>query len=148
MASEFKLRSATVGDMRAVFELSNDDFVRRHSLHQEKIDWVDHQKWFQEKIADKDCEFFIVENPGGKMIGQARVDRKIVSISLTAQFRGKGLGSEILRAINGLSAARIKTAYVRKDNIASLKTFCNAGYRVVGEKIMNNQACHELIYEK
>jgi L-amino acid N-acyltransferase YncA len=148
MAPEYKVRLATIGDMESVFELSNDDFVRHHSLNQEKIDWATHQKWFQDKIANKDCEFFIVESPEGKMIGQARVDRKIVSISLAAPFRGKGLGSEILRAINGLSNVQTKTAYVRKDNIASLKTFCNAGYRVVGEKIMNDQACHELVYEK
>lgn len=137
-----------MGDMKAVFDLSNDDFVRRHSLHEEKIEWIAHQRWFQDKIADKDCDFFIFESPEGEMIGQVRVDRSVVSISLAVQFRGRGLGSRILRTINGLSTARTKTAYVRKDNIASLKTFCNAGYRIVGEKIMNDHACHELIYEK
>jgi len=148
MDPEYKVRRATIGDMKAVFDLSNDDFVRCHSLHQQKIDWTTHQQWFQDKIADTGCEFFIIESPDREMIGQARVDRSVVSISLAAQFRGRGLGSRILRAINGLSAARTKTAYVRKDNIASLKTFFNAGYRIVGEKIMNDHACHELIYEK
>ena len=46
MAEELQIRLANIDDMKNVFDLSNDDTVRKNSINQNKIEWEDHVKWF------------------------------------------------------------------------------------------------------
>ena len=156
----YKIGIARLEDIQDVFNLSNDSDVRKNSFNTSKIIWQDHVKWFEDKIINNDdCVYFVVRNELNKFIGQVRFDRiadeknaYIVNISLHKDFRGKGLGTELLqKCANKLfydfDAKKIY-AYVREINEPSLKTFNKIGYKIVGDKICNDVKFLKLQYCK
>jgi len=135
--TEFTIRLAKIDDMRAVFELSNDDAVRKNSINSEKILWENHVKWFENKINSEDSAFYIAETKQNDFIGQVRFDKKdgefITSISIAEYYRGKNLGRKILKAAISKCGLENASAFIKKSNPYSLKAFLNAGYEVIGE---------------
>lgn len=130
MAEELQIRLANIDDMKNVFDLSNDDTVRKNSINQNKIEWEDHVKWFRNRI-DK-SHFYIVENKNKEFVAQVRFDEQLestISISITKNFRGKGLASEIIKQCSKKSKLKNIVALVKKENLASQKSFLKAGYK-------------------
>ena len=131
MDKKLQIRLATLDDMKDVFELSNDDVVRENSINQNKIEWDDHVKWFENKIKNRSL-FYIIENQNNDFVGQVRFDlcpEAVISISITKRFRGMGLASKIINQCSNISKLNKIIAYVKKDNLASQKSFLNAGYK-------------------
>lgn len=150
MVEKFSVRRARRDDMEAIFELSNEEVVRQHSINSNPIQWSDHQKWFSEKIADVACEFYVVETLDGLFIGQVRIEKRdanIISISISKEFRGKRLATPILEKVSSMSSFQPITAFVKKDNPSSLRSFEHAGYRCAGEMTKDSQPCWVLKYE-
>lgn len=150
MAKEIRLRRAMLADMHPIFVLSNEVVVRQHSINSEPIQWEDHQRWFLGKIADTDCEFYVAETPEGCFVGQVRIEKRdvnIISISVSKEFRGKGFAVPILEKASSASRFSPITAYVKKENEASLKSFEHAGYRCTGEITSGTHICLVLTYE-
>lgn len=150
MACEIRLRRATIGDMEAIFALSNEDVVRQQSINSSPIQWDDHQKWFSEKITDVSCEFYLVETGEGHFVGQVRIearDENVISISISKEFRGKRLAATILEKASSMSNFQPITAYIKKDNQASLKSFEHAGYTCLGERAKGSLSYWVLTYE-
>ena len=145
---DFKVRLANEGDVKKIFELSNDPIVRQNSFNSDLIKWEDHIKWFKNKIKDKDCVYFIVEDEAGEFIGQVRFDRLLdvqdeyfIGISISENFRGMGLGSLILkdtsnRLLQDYKARKIN-AYIRDANSVSIKSFLRTGYKVHKKELIN-----------
>lgn len=133
MAQEFSIRMAKIDDMKNVFELSNDDLVRQNSIHTEKIDWETHVEWFKARINKIDEPFYIVEDKNGKFMGQLRFDKQnddfVVSVSISPEFRGKGLASEILSEAIKKSGLKNLSAYIFDFNEASKNAFEKAGFK-------------------
>lgn len=148
MPKKFTIRLANIEDMQGVFNLSNDDVVRGNSINPNKIEWENHVEWFTAKINEEGCEFFAVVNENKEFIAQVRVEKNIMSISLSEKFRGKGLGSEIIKAASQKSKQTPIMAYVKIDNISSEKAFLKAGYVVTGMKTINSENYRELKHEK
>lgn len=137
MVEKFDIKLAKIEDMKAVFELSNDSLVRLNSFNQEKISWENHQTWFENKINNKNCLFYIVKNEENNLISQVRIDKinpaeGDISISVSPLFRGKGYGAKILKMVSekASSEQNIKkiNAYIKNENITSQKMFEKAGY--------------------
>jgi RimJ/RimL family protein N-acetyltransferase len=150
MADEIRLRRATLGDMESIFELSNEEVVRQQSINSNSIEWADHQKWFLEKITDGSCEFYLVETLEGRFVGQVRIeerDENVISISISKEFRGKRLAATILEKASSMSKFQPITAYIKKDNQASLKSFEHAGYTCLGERTKGCLSYWVLTYE-
>ena len=101
MAEQFSIRLANKNDIKSVFELSNDDVVRRNSINTDKIEWNSHVNWFEKRIQDFKNPFYIVESNEGEFIGQVRFDKKddevVISISISPNYRGKSLSSRIIK---------------------------------------------------
>lgn len=132
MKPNFILRPAELKDMKSVFDLSNDPIVRRNSINTVSIPWEQHVKWFIAALEDASLIFLVVESVSGEFMGQVRFKKDVcqwvVSISIAAEFRGKGLGSEILlRAMKGADVQRVR-AYIKQDNMASRKLFERSGF--------------------
>lgn len=142
MVESFVIRRATDEDISMVFELANDETVRGYSIHSEKISWDDHTKWFPKKIRDETCRYYIAETTSGAFIGQIRFDFQdsswVTSISITSQFRGKGLAPRLLEKAFLAAHLDEAMAYIREDNIASQKSFLKAGYEKIGDKTFNS----------
>jgi spore coat polysaccharide biosynthesis predicted glycosyltransferase SpsG/RimJ/RimL family protein N-acetyltransferase len=134
------VRPVREGDRMALFELAGDPIVRQNSFNTAAIPFDDHCRWFDRVLADERIKIMIFES-GGTLIGsvrfEARADETVTSLSLSAPFRGLGLGAPLLRraiAASDLPEIRPVTAYIKPENTASQKTFEQAGYRYDPEK--------------
>ncbi len=149
-----RLRRVREEDRGLLWEWANDPSVRGVSFSSEPILWEQHLKWFQSKLNDPDCAFYIALNEEDTPVGQVRYDvkdsRAIVSISLGSRFRGKGYGNEII----GLSSRKLFKAldarsihsYVKAGNEASIKMFLEAGFKKMGmEMVRGKQAVHLML---
>ncbi len=132
MHENLNIRPATLEDIKAVFELSNDVVVRENSIHKEPILWETHQAWFKKAIAGN--LFYIVENDFKDFVAQVRFngkDENIISISITKKYRGQGLAADIIKECSKKSNLNTIYAYVKSENIASYKVFLKAGYKPI-----------------
>ncbi|MCK4650921.1 GNAT family N-acetyltransferase [Candidatus Babeliales bacterium] len=139
--------------MMDIFNLSNDLIVRKNSFNQENIELQDHIRWFTNKINSDDCIFYVAKSKKNDFIGYVRFDKEnekeyVITIHLSKEFRGRGLGYKIIKDTSNLffedCVADIIHAYIKKDNHASLKSFLKCRYEIIGEKIINNQICLRL----
>ena len=128
----FNIRLADISDCERIFNLSNDPVVRNNSINKEKILWENHVKWFENRIKNINEPFYIVETPDGDLIAQVRFNKEnnenIISVSITKDFRGKGLGAEVISESSQKTKLSPIFAYVKENNIASKRAFIKAGY--------------------
>jgi UDP-2,4-diacetamido-2,4,6-trideoxy-beta-L-altropyranose hydrolase len=148
------LRKATLADAKDLFNLANEDIVRRNSFSQDKIEWVSHQRWLNDRLGDSNCLFLIV-TCSGEFTGQVRFDitlpQAVINISLCRNIRGLDLSALVInKSIEELLKARkdvkrIK-AYVKNGNIASMKAFENAGFSFLEDTVF--KGCETRVYER
>lgn len=148
---EFKLRRVCEEDCRLIWEWANDPEVRAVSFKSESIPWEQHVQWFNSKLNDTRCFFFIVMNNEELPIGQIRYeieeDQAIISISLGREFRGKGYGSTVIRVASqkffNVSNVDVIHSYVRQGNEDSARAFVKAGFKETGKTVVyEHQAIH------
>ncbi len=144
---QFYLRLATLEDAKLIFDLSNESLVRENSINQSKILWEDHLKWLPGKIADDSCFYLLAFSAENLFVGQIRFDicetEAIVGISITKEFRGKGLSTDLLihsaeLLFTNYPHVTFITAKINKSNEASLTTFIKAGYVYSSKELINN----------
>lgn len=147
----FYLRKATEKDSDIVFRLSNDPTVREQSINRNPIEYKDHLKWYPSKIGNEDYIFLLAFDKEDNFIGQVRFElnnqEAIASISISKQFRGKGLSKKILlnacpKLLSEKPEIKNVIAYIRPENIASIKCFMSAKF-VFSQKEMINEECFE-----
>ena len=133
----FFLRKVTQDDIHDVFNLSNQDFVRKYSIKKNFIMWEDHQKWFHNILSNSLVSFYVITDKSNRFIGQVRfsIQKKhaIVSISIIKDVMGKGYSLLFLREAITLfkkEHEQIKTivAMICTENIASMKLFEKSGF--------------------
>jgi RimJ/RimL family protein N-acetyltransferase len=129
---KLSLREADIKDSELLFNWANEINVRRNSISKEPIIWENHLKWFTNKLNDSESKILILVSED-KLFGQIRIDLIDrfwnIDYSIDNQFRGNGLGKEIVRLlINKFESYRFK-ATVKKENKASIKVFTNLGFR-------------------
>ncbi|MFA5074978.1 MAG: GNAT family N-acetyltransferase [Candidatus Babeliales bacterium] len=153
----FKIRLANNNDIKKVFDLANDTIVRQNSFHPEFINWQDHVKWFQKKIENKDCIFYIIEDQDNNFIGQVRFDKilqnqdvYLIGISIAKEFRGKGLASLVLKEVSDKLTKDYKAkkiyAYIKENNKASIKSFLKSGYNFISKDFSGQTSCMKFEY--
>lgn len=137
------LRKANATDIRAVFSLSNEAYVRRYSLNQEPIDWNKHVDWFTMVLSDPNSIFFIVSDSKDQFLGQIRFkidgEQATVSISLSSAIRGQGYSSSLLsESISKLLQERKEVneviAHILEDNTPSVKLFTKVGFCLIDKQ--------------
>ena len=146
--SSLSLRRARPEDCRLVWEWANAPEVRAASFTTAPIPWESHQEWFAARLQDPNCHFFIILGPEQQPWGQIRFDpladqQATISITLAPEARGQGLGAAALR----LAASEIfRTtsltaihAYIKPDNIRSIRAFRTAGFRLLGRTQVKGQ---------
>ncbi|MBE6508523.1 MAG: GNAT family N-acetyltransferase [Methanobrevibacter sp.] len=133
-------RSIQKEDCLKIFEIANDDDVRKSSFNSEKIQLEDHKKWFNNILNDDSVKFHVLEYETD-LIGQLRLDfdekYPVISISLNKKYRGLGLSkillSEGLKLIDGKVVA-----YIKKDNVRSISFFKSMGFKKEGDVVIKN----------
>ena len=131
-----KFRKATSNDVQLYFNWANDVLVRNNSFNQATIDMDKHITWFNSKLKDDSCFFYLFLNNLDSPVGQVRIEKKtdeaIIGISIDENYRGKGLGSDMLNMackdyFKHYPDSKI-SAYIKEGNEASIKLFTKAKF--------------------
>jgi spore coat polysaccharide biosynthesis predicted glycosyltransferase SpsG/GNAT superfamily N-acetyltransferase len=129
------VRPVRESDRMTLLDLANDPLVRQNSFDTAPIPLDDHHRWFDRALADERIKIAVFEaagTPVGTVRFETRPRQTVTSLSLSAPFRGLGLGAILLRraiAENELPGEVPVTAYIKPENTASQRTFERAGYR-------------------
>ncbi|MEA5616583.1 UDP-2,4-diacetamido-2,4,6-trideoxy-beta-L-altropyranose hydrolase [Cronbergia sp. UHCC 0137] len=142
-----KLRFASHQDSGLLWEWANDSDVRAVSFSSEPINWEDHVKWFNAKLIDSNCIFYIAIDYNNIPIGQVRYDirnnQAVISISIASQFRYQGYGSYLIKIAQEKlfkdSNVYQINAYIKPDNQTSIQVFTKVGFQSIGTTIIKGQ---------
>jgi UDP-2,4-diacetamido-2,4,6-trideoxy-beta-L-altropyranose hydrolase len=144
-----RLRAASQEDALMLWQWANDSVTRRNAFVAEPISWVDHEKWYAERIASLDTRFWILEYRRVP-VGQIRYDRATgataeINFSVAPAYRGKGFGTQLLRLTTDLASRELGVRTVEgsalMENRAATHAFIRAGFEVVEEKSIAGHAC-------
>lgn len=153
----FYLRKAVESDSEQVFNLSNDPSVRQNSINTLPIEWEGHQNWYADKIGRDDYAFFLAFDKKDNFIGQIRFDLNndsaVTSISISGDFRGKGLSKKIIQM--GCSKIfsehhQLKNiiAYIRPENNVSINSFTSSGFVLDCDELINGHIFMKYILKR
>lgn len=141
------LRPVSHSDIELLWEWANDPETRKNSFDSAKIPWEEHRTWCQKKLSDESCRIWIASTGGNAPVGYIRFDGKeseaTISLTVAPNARGKGYGTKIIQqACDRLFAEsqfRLVHAYIKPNNIASVKVFEAAGFRYDSDAICKEQ---------
>jgi len=145
--SPLSLRPVGLLDRELLWRWANDPAVRQSAFNTAPIAWEDHVRWFDQKLGDKNTVIFIVEQEAGDAVGQVRFQIRDheaeISISVSAEFRGRGYGLYMLRqALDAVAEVRDLTrvnAYIKPENTVSRSLFDRAGFHETGITVYNGK---------
>ncbi|MBP2201425.1 RimJ/RimL family protein N-acetyltransferase [Methanococcus voltae] len=135
-------RFAEEKDCKLLFDWRNDPEVRNNSGDSSELVYNNHKEWFFNALKNKDVVILLAINDNSEEVGQVRLNisksQGIISISLDKSFRGNGYGTYIIKKASSifLNNFHIKSiiAKIRKENLASVKSFEKAGYKYLREE--------------
>lgn len=153
---DVRLRLATLDDCRMVWEWANEPAVRAASFDSNPIKWEEHVDWFNGRLQNPGCLYYIVLNDMGLPIGQVRFDTQgdnaEINVSISSDFRGQGFGTETIRAASERLFCETQVAginaNIKLENKASVRAFAKAGYREVGVRIVKGQQALRMTLKK
>jgi UDP-2,4-diacetamido-2,4,6-trideoxy-beta-L-altropyranose hydrolase len=138
-----RLRVATAGDRRAVFEWRNDPLIVSLGGSRRAVTWEEHTDWYDRVLDDGERHLLFIVESKGRGIGTVRFDREgedvaMVTIYLLPAFIGRGFGVPMLRegcsrALSQWPSVRVLRAEIRVDNLRSIRAFEKAGFRPSGK---------------
>ena len=145
--NEYYIRNSNFREIKSedclkIFELANDDDVRKNSFNSDKIKLEDHINWFDNIIHDVSTKFYVLEFDDD-IIGQLRFDfdeeYPVISISLNKKYRGLGLSKYLLsQGFEFLEEFKKIVAYIKKDNLTSISFFKSMGFKKEKEVIIKD----------
>jgi UDP-2,4-diacetamido-2,4,6-trideoxy-beta-L-altropyranose hydrolase len=150
---QIRLKMVSQEECRLIWELANEPKTREASFFPDPIPWEDHLQWFQSKLSDPNCSFYVVINTNEEPIGQVRfalhADEAIISFSVSRKHQGKGYGTQLIRIASdeifkNRRATKI-SAYVKKSNEISIQAFLKSGYINSGSTHIHGQEAINLI---
>lgn len=136
IAGLLHLRPARWDDARCLWEWANNPETRAVSFSSAPIPWPHHERWFAAHLDDASHVMFIGQARGGIPVGCVRFElagpTAVISVNVAPAFRGSGFGRWLIRlgALEVLRMPRVTEvhAYVKPDNVASVRAFEGAGF--------------------
>ncbi len=150
MEPHLVLREATVADEALLLRWRNDVDVRREFFSDNEVSPAEHSRWFASKLADREVTRILVAEIDGRPVGQARIDRARalvgeISVVVDTDFRGRGLGTELIAKATELAASELGLerveAHIKASNQASRHAFERAGYGDERAEIHDGEPC-------
>jgi len=152
-AAAISLRRAHAEDGRLVWQWRNDRETRAASFRSGRLPWSDHVKWFLDQVESPQCLFYIAVNSDSSPIGQVRCDSDgktaVISAGLAKEARGCGYGAALV--LRGSEQCFIDSpverihAYIKPQNLRSLRAFQAAGYVRAGMTRVQGESAHRLV---
>jgi RimJ/RimL family protein N-acetyltransferase len=134
-----RLRNAENRDVNMTYAWANNSVVRQYSLTQGEITFNIHRNWFDTKLSDAQCIYYIAEKQK-HLIGSLRLDINTsgsgyISYLVDPKYHGNGYGSELLRRCVRIAKNNSKIKNIIGDvmieNYASIKAFENLGFTII-----------------
>lgn len=154
-AESLSIRKATADDCLLYFTWANDEEVRIQSYQQGKLEFKNHQEWFDKRLNNPDFCFYIFHDYKNIPVGQVRIEIRnlstaVIGISVDKDFRGRGFAVQMLKK----SAAEFKKnhpeiiieAFIKESNKASYHSFINAGFTFAEMQDVENITSYKLIF--
>ncbi len=136
-------------DCLKIFEIANDEEVRKSSFNSDKIKLDNHKIWFNNVLNDNTTQFYVLEFQDD-LIGQLRLDfdekYPVISISLNKKYRSIGLSKILLSKGLKLIDGKV-VAYIKNDNIRSISFFKSMGFKKDSEVIIKDCPALKFIKE-
>ena len=156
MVGKVTLRPVQEQDCKLIWKWANDPDMRAGSFSSKFIPWDDHVRWFNSKLNDSHCFFYIAINERAIPIGYVRIDESeteaIISNMIDGEFRGNNYGSMAQKVASeeffNVSDAQAIHSYVKEDNEASIKMCVNAGFRKLEVTVINGFPVMHLIKDR
>lgn len=136
---ELHMRRATASDTEQTYKWANDPVVRKYSFEQHEISLDEHTRWFNRKVNDSMCFYYLLED-GNRLMGSIRFDIKegdaLISYLLDPSEHGKGIGSLLLKmGMEHLLMENQDTFYqfigeVMPENKGSVRIFEQLGFNI------------------
>jgi UDP-2,4-diacetamido-2,4,6-trideoxy-beta-L-altropyranose hydrolase len=154
-SSLLSLRQVMEEDGSLLWKWANEPTVRAVSFSSQPISWSQHLEWFNRKLKDLNCYFFIAIDRDKIPIGQIRFDREeedsaVISITIAPEKRGFGYGSLAINlAVNEIfhkTYIHQIVALIKSENLASIRVFEKIGFQNAGTIFV--QGCLALKYVK
>jgi UDP-2,4-diacetamido-2,4,6-trideoxy-beta-L-altropyranose hydrolase len=149
------IRAAIQSDCQLLWRWVNEPDVRASAFQSESITWREHVAWFRSKIGDTKCRIYIIGTEAGSAVGQVRFDLRDdgtaeVDISIDADYRGRGYGTEALqlacRRLFREASTSAVVARIKANNAASIQAFQKAGFAAVERQAVGrHEAVHMLL---
>lgn len=98
------LQEAKESDAEILYHWKNDPIARENSFCQKEVTWEEHTSWLSQKLKEKECSIYICRM-GNIPVGQIRLDIEaeqataVISYSVDKDFRGKGIGTQMIKLI-------------------------------------------------
>lgn len=135
------IRPIQLSDEAITFKWASDPLTRNNSYQSAEISSEVHHQWFAKKLLDEMASYWILE-VNQQAAGLIRFDKDktstVIGIMMGKEFRGKGLSSTFLRlACEAYFTTHDDTeviAYIKKENLASIKSFEKAGFKTFKEE--------------
>lgn len=137
MIEQLNIREAVKEDCKDIFDWRNDEQTRAASFNSEMVSYATHAKWFEAALQNPARLIYIGIDQNGIKIGVIRLDIlndevAEISINLSPQMRGRGLGSLLIsiacdQLVPKLNKSLI-VARTRDGNLASIKSFVKSGF--------------------
>lgn len=137
-----QLRLASVADERQLLAWANEPVTRRNAFATDTINAATHGEWFSRRLnSPHSCRIFIAETHAAVPVGQVRFDRAqeswLISYSLDAAFRGRGVGRQLLQSALAKFTVEqpgsVVTGQVKTANRPSCRIFERLGFRVIAD---------------
>lgn len=132
-----EIRKVNYEDSDLLLLWRNHPEIYRYALTAKPVLKVDHEKWFASRVNNPLCYFYMGLSEGVPC-GSVRYDvlgsdeEAEVSISLSPEFWGKGIASELMKKAEELlkkeSKIKVIFATVLNENKASLRLFEKNNY--------------------
>lgn len=150
------LRPLRGSDIRITWQWANEKTAREMSFNTEAIAYRSHVPWFKNQLVDKEVWVRVIESNKEGPVGIIRFERQadgetaVVSVNLSKSVRGKGYGTDAIKAATRIYCVQINVskviAYAKPENMASCRTFLKAGYSVPKSSRMNGQPAVMMTY--
>jgi UDP-2,4-diacetamido-2,4,6-trideoxy-beta-L-altropyranose hydrolase len=129
-------RPVRLHDEALLLEWANDAEARAQAFHRTQIGAEEHARWLRARLDSDGCRLFIVETGAGLPVGQVRFERResdwVISYSIDAALRGRGLGGRVLatglEALCALEPEARVSGLVKHGNAASRRVFEQLGF--------------------
>ena len=147
------IREGTTDDAQLLFYWANETLTRQNSFNPNPIDWNSHICWLKKKLDNPSSKIYLF-HMDKEPIGVVRFEtdnNTIIGITVASEKRGQGVGAKILKLACDKFWEDSKNnilAYIKKDNVPSIRVFEKAGFTLYREDYFNDIACVILILKK